>query len=46
MKKKHAKEQTVLGEQQSKIMSKAKTDSEKVTRSPLIPSGNSKKDIR
>jgi hypothetical protein len=46
MKKKHAKEQTILGEQQSKLMSKAKTDCEKMTRSPMIQSGNQRKDIR
>jgi hypothetical protein len=46
MKKKHAKEQGVLGEQQSKLMSKAKTDCEKMTRSPMIHGGNSRKELR
>jgi hypothetical protein len=46
MKKKHAKEQAVLGEQQSKIMCKAKTDSEKTTRSPIIQIGHQRKDLR
>ena len=46
MKKKHAKEQSVLGEQQSKMMSKMKTDSEKMIRSPLIHTGNTRKEIR
>jgi hypothetical protein len=46
MKKKHAKEQTTLGEQQSKIMCRAKSDSEKTTRSPMIQTGNRKKDLR
>ncbi len=46
MKKKHAKDQTLLGEQQSKLMSKAKAECEKLTRSPMISSGNPKKDLR
>jgi hypothetical protein len=46
MKKKHAKEQTILGEQQSKIMSKAKVDYEKMTRSPMIQTANPKKEFR
>jgi len=46
MKKKHAKEQCLLGEQQSKIMSKAKIDCEKMTRSPMMPSGTSRKELR
>jgi len=46
MKKKHAKEQNVLGEQQSKFMSKVKNDLEKLTRSPMIPIGNQRKDLR
>jgi hypothetical protein len=46
MKKKHAKEQNGLGEQQSKIMSKLKTDTEKPTRSPIMYIGNQRKDIR
>lgn len=46
MKKKHAKEQSTLGEQQSKIMLKAKTDSEKISRSPMINSGNTRKELR
>ncbi|CAF0977830.1 unnamed protein product [Adineta steineri] len=45
MKKKHAKEQSVIGEQQSKIMNKVKTECEKLTRSPMINSGNSRKDL-
>ncbi|CAF3967869.1 unnamed protein product [Rotaria sp. Silwood2] len=45
MKKKHAKEQNLLCEQQSKIMSKAKNDYEKITRSPMIQGGNSKKEL-
>ncbi len=46
MKKKHAKEQCLLGEQQSKIMSKAKIDCEKMTRSPMMPSGTARKELR
>ncbi len=46
MKKKHAKEQSLLGEQQSKMMTKAKTDSDKTVRSPVIHTGNSRKDLR
>lgn len=46
MKKKHAKEQALLGEQQSKIMSKAKTDSEKLSRSPMIQVANQRRDLR
>lgn len=46
IKKKHAKEQALLGEQQSKIMSKAKSESEKLTRSPMIQSGNQRRDLR
>ncbi len=46
MKKKHAKEQNLLGEQQSKIMSKAKSDSEKITRSPMMQIANQRKDLR
>lgn len=46
MKKKHAKEQSTIGEQQSKIMLKAKNDSEKMTRSPMLNSGNTKKELR
>ena len=46
VKKKHAKEQTVLGEQQSKLMSKVKTECEKITRSPLSLTGNQRKEIR
>lgn len=46
MKKKHAKEQSALGEQQSKIMMKAKTDLEKTARSPMINSGNARKELR
>jgi hypothetical protein len=46
MKKKHAKEQYLLGEQQSKMMSKVKIDGEKMSRSPMIHTGNSKKDLR
>ncbi|CAF5084457.1 unnamed protein product [Rotaria sp. Silwood1] len=45
MKKKHAKEQAVLGEQQSKIMSKAKSDLEKLTRSPIIHIGYQRRDL-
>ncbi|UJR33563.1 hypothetical protein I4U23_021002 [Adineta vaga] len=45
MKKKHAKEQTTLGEQQSKTMSKAKADCEKLTRSPMLSSANVRKDL-
>ncbi|CAF1225722.1 unnamed protein product [Rotaria sordida] len=45
MKKKHAKEQAILGEQQSKIMSKVKSESEKFTRSPIIHIGNQRKDL-
>jgi len=46
MKKKHGKEQTTIGEQQSKIMLKAKNDMEKMSRSPMLQSGNLKKDLR
>jgi hypothetical protein len=46
MKKKHAKEQSTLGEQQSKIMNKAKNDLEKLTRSPMIHIANQRKDVR
>jgi hypothetical protein len=46
MKKKHAKEQNILGEQQSKIMSKAKSDSEKISRSPMLQTANQRKDLR
>lgn len=46
MKKKHAKEQNILGEQQSKIMSKVKSDSEKLTRSPMAYIGNQRKELR
>jgi phosphatidylinositol phospholipase C beta len=46
MRKKHAKEQNLLGEQQSKLMNKAKTDFEKLTRSPMMHIGNQRKDIR
>lgn len=46
MKKKHAKEQNVLGEQQSKIMSKLKNESEKLTRSPMTYIANQRKDLR
>jgi hypothetical protein len=46
MKKKHAKEQNILGEQQSKIMSKVKSDLEKLTRSPITYIGNQRKDLR
>ena len=46
MKKKHAKEQATLGEQQSKIMLKAKTDAEKTSRSPMIHGGNVRKELR
>jgi hypothetical protein len=46
MKKKHAKEQNILGEQQSKIMSKMKSDLEKLTRSPITYIGNQRKDLR
>lgn len=46
MKKKHAKEQSALGEQQSKIMLKVKTDLEKTARSPMINSGNVRKELR
>ncbi|CAF1632259.1 unnamed protein product, partial [Rotaria magnacalcarata] len=45
VKKKHAKEQAVLGEQQSKIMSKAKSDTEKATRSPKIQVGSQRRDL-
>ncbi|CAF0727125.1 unnamed protein product [Adineta ricciae] len=45
MKKKHAKEQTALGEQQSKIMSKARTDCEKLARSPMLGGGGARKDL-
>ncbi|CAF4820413.1 unnamed protein product [Rotaria sp. Silwood1] len=45
MKKKHAKEQNLLCEQQSKIMSKVKNDNEKIIRSPLMQTGNSKKEL-
>jgi len=46
MKKKHAKEQTILGEQQSKIMSKAKIDCEKMIRLPMIQTANPRKEFR
>jgi hypothetical protein len=46
MKKKHAKEQNVLGEQQSKIMTRMKSDIEKMTRSPITYIGNQRKDLR
>ncbi len=46
MKKKHAKEQSTLGEQQSKIMNKAKTDLEKLSRSPMMHIANQRKDVR
>ena len=46
MKKKHAKEQNILGEQQSKIMSKVKNESEKLTRSPMIQIANQRKELR
>ncbi|CAF4478022.1 unnamed protein product [Rotaria socialis] len=45
VKKKHAKEQAVLGEQQSKIMSKAKSDTEKATRSPMIQVGSQRRNL-
>jgi len=45
VKKKHAKEQNLLGEQQSKMMSKAKTDCEKASRSPMISSPMQRKDL-
>ncbi|CAF1262271.1 unnamed protein product [Adineta steineri] len=45
MKKKHAKEQNLLGEQQSKILNKAKNDSEKMSRSPMMYIGNHRKDL-
>lgn len=46
IKKKHAKEQNVLGEQQSKMMSKVKNESEKLTRSPMTYIANQRKDLR
>ena len=46
MRKKHAKEQALIGEQQSKIMSKAKTDGDKSMRSPMILSASQRKDLR
>lgn len=46
IKKKHAKEQNLLGEQQSKTMSKLKNDSEKLTRSPMTYIANQRKDLR
>ena len=46
MRKKHAKEQALIGEQQSKIMSKVKTDGDKSIRSPMILTASQRKDIR
>jgi hypothetical protein len=46
MKKRHAKEQNTLGEQQSKLMCKAKIDSEKTTRSPMMQIANQRKNLR
>lgn len=45
MKKKHTKEQSVLSEQQSKVLNKAKNESEKGARSPMIPSASQRKDL-
>ncbi|CAF0953457.1 unnamed protein product [Adineta ricciae] len=45
MKKKHTKEQSVLSEQQSKVLNKAKNESEKGARSPMIQNANQRKDL-
>lgn len=46
VRKKHAKEQNLLGEQQSKALSKLKSECEKLVRSPIAQGSSQRKDAR